>query len=98
MLTRSITYQAQIYEVELVREDDGGYSASVPSVPGAYSDGDTEAETLENIADAIAMLNETTEEAADILREYERKEKLCVNEATQPSNTCRNVAKHTERR
>ena len=75
MLTRSIIYQAQIYEVELVREDDGGYSASVPSVPGAYSDGDTEAEALENIADAIAMLNETTEEAANILREYESKDK-----------------------
>ena len=75
MPTRSVTYQAQIYEVELVEEDDGGYSASVPSVPGAYSDGDTEAEALENIADAIAMLKETEEEAADILREHESKDK-----------------------
>ena len=83
MPTRSITYQEQIYEVKLVREDDGGYSASVPSVPGAYSDGDTEAEALENIADAIAMLNETTEEAADILREYERKDKSGIGAPVQ---------------
>ena len=67
MLTRSVTYQTQIYEVELVKEDDGGYSASVPSVPGAYSDGDTEEEALENIADAVAILMESTEKAAYIL-------------------------------
>lgn len=67
MLTRSVTYQTQIYEVELVKEDDGGYSASVPSVPGAYSDGDTEEEALENIADAVATLMESTEEAAQVL-------------------------------
>ena len=59
MPTRSIICQDRSYKAELVREEDGGYSASVPSVPGAYSDGDTEAEALENIADAIAMLNDT---------------------------------------
>ena len=91
MLARSVTYQAQIYEVKLIKEDDGGYSASVPSVPGAYSDGDTEAEALENIADAIAMLKETTEEAADILREYERKEKYRGSEAKYPSHAIQAV-------
>ena len=67
MLKRSVTYQTQRYDVVLVKEDDGGYSASVPDVPGAYSDGDTEAEVLENIADAIADLKESAEEAARIL-------------------------------
>ena len=86
MLTRSVTHQTQIYEVELVKEDDGGYSASVPSVPGAYSDGDTEEEALENIADAVAMLMESTEETAHILREHELSEKLGMREATQPSS------------
>ena len=75
MPTRSIICQDRSYKVELVREEDGGYSASVPSVPGAYSDGDTEEEALENIADAIAMLNDTAWEAAKILREHERKDK-----------------------
>ena len=75
MPTRSIICQNRTYKVELVREEDGGYSASVPSVPGAYSDGDTEEEALENIADAIAMLNDTAWEAAKILREHERKDK-----------------------
>ena len=75
MPTRSIICQNRSYKVELVREEDGGYSASAPSVPGAYSDGDTEEEALENIADAIAMLNDTAWEAAKILREHERKDK-----------------------
>ena len=40
----------------------------MPAVPGAYSDGDTEAEALENIADAIAILKENAEDAASIIR------------------------------
>ena len=67
MLIHSVVSQAQTYEVVLVPEDDGGYSVSAPGVPGAYSDGDTEAEALANIADAIAMLQESAAEAANIL-------------------------------
>ena len=67
MLKRSVAHQTQRYDVVLVKEDDGGYSASVPDVPGAYSDGDTKAEVLENIADAIADLKESAEAAASIL-------------------------------
>jgi predicted RNase H-like HicB family nuclease len=66
MLKRNVTYQAQSYEVVLVPEDDGGYSASASGVPGAYSDGDTEAEALENIADAIAILKDSAQQAAGI--------------------------------
>ena len=70
MLKRSVVYQANHYEVVLIREDDGGYSVSVPDVPGAYSDGDTEAEAMENIVDAIAMLEESREEVAVILQSH----------------------------
>lgn len=59
MLKRSVTYQTQRYDIALVKEDGGGYSASAPDVPGTYSDGDTEAEVLENIAEAIADLKES---------------------------------------
>ena len=58
MLTRNITYRSENYEVELIREGDGGYSARVPGFPGPYSDGDTDEGALESIADAIAMLKE----------------------------------------
>ncbi len=54
MLVSSVICQAQCHAVVLAPEDDGGYSASAPGVPGAYSDGDTEAESLANIADTIA--------------------------------------------
>ena len=59
MLKRNIIHQGQRYDVALEPDDDGGYSVSAPAVPGAYSDGDTEAEALENIADAIAILKES---------------------------------------
>ncbi len=86
MLKRSVTYQTQRYDVVLVKEDDGGYSASVPDVPGAYSDGDTEAEVLENIADAIADLKESAEEAASILLAHKLAGKPSAGVPAQPPN------------
>jgi predicted RNase H-like HicB family nuclease len=41
------------YSVVLEHSDEG-YSVSVPGLPGCHSQGSTEAEALENIADAIA--------------------------------------------
>ncbi len=35
-------------------EDGGGYLASVPELPGCISDGETRAEALTNVEDAIA--------------------------------------------
>jgi len=40
------------YKVVLHRSDEG-ISVSVPALPGCWSEGDTEAEALENIQDAI---------------------------------------------
>mgnify|MGYP000446635912 CR=1 FL=1 len=40
------------YKIAL-RHDDEGYSVSVPGLPGCWSQGATEAEAVENIADAI---------------------------------------------
>ncbi len=40
------------YRVVLYRSDEG-VSVSVPALPGCWSEGDTEAEALENIQDAI---------------------------------------------
>lgn len=40
------------YKVILIRHDEG-YTAKVPELRGCISEGDTEAEALENIKDAI---------------------------------------------
>lgn len=38
----------------LSEEDGGGFLATVPELPGCMSDGETRAEALENVEDAIA--------------------------------------------
>jgi predicted RNase H-like HicB family nuclease len=57
-----------IYKVALYRSEEG-YSVTVPGLPGCCSQGATEAEALENIADAI---REYLEVAADLAAEAER--------------------------
>jgi predicted RNase H-like HicB family nuclease len=42
------------YKVVLQHSEEG-YAVSVPALPGCHSQGETEAEALENIQDAIAM-------------------------------------------
>ena len=37
----------------ILNKTDEGYSVSCPGLPGCWSQGDTEAEALENIKDAI---------------------------------------------
>jgi predicted RNase H-like HicB family nuclease len=43
------------YTVVFVREDDGGYHASVPALCGCHTQGDTLEEATENIREAIAL-------------------------------------------
>lgn len=38
---------------------EGGFTAQCVEVPGAISQGETEAEALDNVADAIALILET---------------------------------------
>ena len=40
--------------VELIPEDDGTFSVIVPDLPGVESCGDTEAEAIENVKEALA--------------------------------------------
>jgi predicted RNase H-like HicB family nuclease len=53
------------YTVVLEREDDGGYVASVPALPGCVSQGDTRTEALKNIQEAIALYVEDCRDAGD---------------------------------
>ncbi len=43
------------FTVVLEQEPDGGYVASVPALPGCGSRGDTRAESLSNIREAIEL-------------------------------------------
>jgi predicted RNase H-like HicB family nuclease len=49
----------------LIEESHEGFAVSVPGLPGCHSQGDTEAEALANIADAIR-------EYLDVLQELAR--------------------------
>lgn len=43
------------WSVVLKREAEGGYSVSCPALPGCHSQGETRAEALANIKDAIEL-------------------------------------------
>jgi predicted RNase H-like HicB family nuclease len=47
-------------KVQLVPEDIGGFSVFVPGFPGCMSQGETEAEAITNISEALAMILEMT--------------------------------------
>ena len=59
-----------IYKVALHQSEEG-YSVTVPGLPGCCSQGASEAEALENIADAI---REYLEVAAELAAEVEARE------------------------
>ena len=48
----------------LIEESDEGFAVSVPGLPGCHSQGETEAEALANIADAIREYLEVVREIA----------------------------------
>ena len=53
------------YTVLLEPEEDGGFVASVPALPGCISQGDTREDALANIQEAIALYVEDCREAGD---------------------------------
>ena len=53
------------YEVVLTPEDDGGYSVTVPALPGCTSQGETREEALDMIREAIEGYLESLEAHGD---------------------------------
>ncbi len=51
-----------IFKVVLEKSPDGGYTSFVPSLPGCISEGDTKAEAIENIKEAIDLYLEPIED------------------------------------
>jgi predicted RNase H-like HicB family nuclease len=49
-------------KVALDPSEEGGFTASVPSLPGCISEGDTKEEALENIREAIELYLEPVDE------------------------------------
>jgi antitoxin HicB len=55
------------YTVVLEQEDDDGFSASVPALPGCRSQGDTPAEAMANIREAMELYVETLRDAGETI-------------------------------
>ena len=53
------------YTVVLLRENDGGYVATVPALPGCVSQGDSREEALRNIEEAIELYLEDVKAAGE---------------------------------
>jgi len=53
------------YTVILQKEEDGGYVATVPVLPGCVSQGDTRDEALKNIEEAIEVYVEDVRAAGE---------------------------------
>ncbi len=47
------------FDVVILEDESGGYIALVPALPGCHTQGDTVAEVLENIREAIELYLET---------------------------------------
>ena len=53
------------YRIHIEADDDGGFVASCPSLPGCWSQGDTRDEAVRNITEAIGAYLESLEKAGD---------------------------------
>mgnify|MGYP001093540327 CR=1 FL=1 len=59
------------FQIVIEQDEDGVYVASVPSLPGCYTQGDTFEEALKNIEDVIEMVvQELKEERKQIPTQY----------------------------
>jgi predicted RNase H-like HicB family nuclease len=56
------------YVVQLESDEEGGFTVTVPSLPGCISEGETKEEALENIKEAIALYVEMQNE--DLLKAH----------------------------
>jgi predicted RNase H-like HicB family nuclease len=61
MLPRVSRSRPVLYKIALQQSEEG-YSVSVPGMPGCWSQGETEAEAIENIKDAIRTYLEVVED------------------------------------
>ncbi len=58
-----------IYKIVIEPQEEGGYTAYVPKLPGCISEGETYEETLENIKEALELYLEVMKERNDTILE-----------------------------
>ncbi|MBU3942377.1 type II toxin-antitoxin system HicB family antitoxin [Patescibacteria group bacterium] len=75
------------YKVELEPQKEGGYTVTVPSLPGCISEGDTLEQALGNIKDAIeGYLRVLAKHNRLIPLEFSKSHKVDVFEEKQPTH------------
>lgn len=63
---------ALTYKIHLHKEEDGGFSVSVPALPGCFTQGDTLDEAISMAKDAISLyISELKERGEGILDDSE---------------------------
>ena len=68
-----------IYKVIIEPQEEGGFTAYVPSLPGCVSQGETYKETLENIREAMELYLEAMKERNEtIVPERIRIAEMCI--------------------
>jgi predicted RNase H-like HicB family nuclease len=59
------------FKVILEKAEEGGFTVTVPTLPGCISEGDTKKEALKNIKEAIELYLESAEETIKATEETE---------------------------
>lgn len=57
---------SQAYHLKVERDEDGVFVGTVPELPGCVSQGDTEAEFLSNMEEAILLYLETRDAGREL--------------------------------
>lgn len=67
------------YKIVIEPQEEGGYTAYVPKLPGCVSEGDTYNETVDNIKEALELYLETLKERhSTIVEDNTRISEVCV--------------------
>ena len=73
-MVHSITMQAEQvyhYKVLIERGEDGYFVASVPAIPGCYTQGKTYEELIDNVKEAILLCLEVADDVSDYRKKLE---------------------------
>lgn len=71
---KKIKKEILAFNAVFLEEDDGGYSVSVPALPGCFSQGNTFEKAVENIKEAITLYLEGEHEEKEWARSRPKKE------------------------
>ena len=74
MKRRKTIKEVLTFNAVFLEEGDGGYSVSVPALPGCFSQGDTFEGAVKNIKEAIALYLEGEREEKEWARSRPKKE------------------------